>query len=108
MKTFKHEHQNSFSKALSKYLTHHAFSKVFIANFEYVLVNWDSISGKKLATGLIGLGPRFLRDEISVCFTDARVCLTPFQRVKQTHGSLYLFLNRPSIILLFLWVQVAS
>ena len=116
MKNCKHEYQNNFSKALTKYLTHHAFSKVFIASFEYVLVNWDSISGKKLATGaygriiyrVVGLGPQFLRDEIRVCFTHARVCFTPFQRVKQTHGFLNLFLNRQSIILLFLWVQVGS
>ena len=71
---------------------------------------------KKLATGaygsiiyrVVGLGPQFLRDEIRVCFTHARVCFTPFQRVKQTHGFLNLFLNRQSIILLFLWVQVGS
>ena len=64
---------------------------------------------KKLATGaygsiiyrVVGLGPQFLRDEIRVCFT-------PFQRVKQTHGFLHLFLNRQFIILLFLWVQVGS
>ena len=63
------------------------YFKIFIANFEDVLVNWDFISRGKSVTGVcgrilyrvVGLAPQFLSDKIHACFNKTTYVLSHFR-----------------------------
>ena len=63
------------------------YFKVFIANFEVALVNWDFISRGRSVTGVcgriiyrvVGLAPQFLSDKIQVCFNKTAYVLSHFR-----------------------------